>query len=301
MRLVMSVATRVVVLNFGRGDRRRAAGTTCSADPAVIEAYSASRRTPTARPNADAADGRRSRHETARAGGRPRPLRRDRRDQGHQRRGRRGRDRHPARCQRRGQDDHPAHASPASCGRSPARSSSRDGAIDGLRPTRWSPWVSGTSPEGRRIFPHDERAREPRRWARTASARRAKDDLDRVFALFPRLRERRGTGGRDAVGRRAADASDRSRTDVAAAVVAARRAVDGARAAHGRSRSSTSSARSTSRAPPCLLVEQNAAQALSFAHRGYVLETGSIVMSDVASSLLVDPRVRAAYLGEGAA
>ena len=50
-----------------------------------------------------------------------------------------------------------------------------------------------------------------------------------------------------------------------------------------------------------LLVEQNAVQALSIAHRGYVLETGSIVMSDAASSLLVDPRVRAAYLGEGAA
>jgi branched-chain amino acid transport system ATP-binding protein len=50
-----------------------------------------------------------------------------------------------------------------------------------------------------------------------------------------------------------------------------------------------------------LLVEQNAAQALSIAHRGYVLETGSIVMSDAASSLLVDPRVKAAYLGEGAA
>ena len=50
-----------------------------------------------------------------------------------------------------------------------------------------------------------------------------------------------------------------------------------------------------------LLVEQNAVQALSIANRGYVLETGSIVMSDAASSLLVDPRVRAAYLGEGAA
>ncbi len=50
-----------------------------------------------------------------------------------------------------------------------------------------------------------------------------------------------------------------------------------------------------------LLVEQNASQALSIAHRGYVLETGSIVMSDAASALLVDPRVKAAYLGEGAA
>jgi branched-chain amino acid transport system ATP-binding protein len=50
-----------------------------------------------------------------------------------------------------------------------------------------------------------------------------------------------------------------------------------------------------------LLVEQNAAQALTVADRGYVLETGSIVMSDRAEVLLHDPRIRTAYLGEGAA
>jgi branched-chain amino acid transport system ATP-binding protein len=47
-----------------------------------------------------------------------------------------------------------------------------------------------------------------------------------------------------------------------------------------------------------LLVEQNAAQALKLASRGYVLETGSIVMNDDAKTLLSDDRVRAAYLGE---
>ncbi len=50
-----------------------------------------------------------------------------------------------------------------------------------------------------------------------------------------------------------------------------------------------------------LLVEQNAAQALQLADRGYVLENGSIVMTDRASVLLDDDRVRRAYLGEGAA
>jgi branched-chain amino acid transport system ATP-binding protein len=50
-----------------------------------------------------------------------------------------------------------------------------------------------------------------------------------------------------------------------------------------------------------LLVEQNAAQALRLATRGYVLETGEIAMSDSAPGLLADDRVRAAYLGEGAA
>jgi branched-chain amino acid transport system ATP-binding protein len=47
-----------------------------------------------------------------------------------------------------------------------------------------------------------------------------------------------------------------------------------------------------------LVVEQNAAQALRLADRGYVLENGRIAFTDVASALLDDPRVRAVYLGE---
>jgi branched-chain amino acid transport system ATP-binding protein len=47
-----------------------------------------------------------------------------------------------------------------------------------------------------------------------------------------------------------------------------------------------------------LLVEQNAAQALSLANRGYVMETGEIVLTGSGKDLLADDRVRAAYLGE---
>jgi branched-chain amino acid transport system ATP-binding protein len=47
-----------------------------------------------------------------------------------------------------------------------------------------------------------------------------------------------------------------------------------------------------------LLVEQNARMALRIAHRGYVLETGRITFTDKADVLLNDPRIRAAYLGE---
>jgi branched-chain amino acid transport system ATP-binding protein len=47
-----------------------------------------------------------------------------------------------------------------------------------------------------------------------------------------------------------------------------------------------------------LLVEQNAAQALALADRGYVMETGEIVLSGTGQELLADDRVRAAYLGE---
>jgi branched-chain amino acid transport system ATP-binding protein len=47
-----------------------------------------------------------------------------------------------------------------------------------------------------------------------------------------------------------------------------------------------------------LLVEQNAAMALSIAHRGYVLETGTVVLSGTAGQLAENARVRHAYLGE---
>ena len=47
-----------------------------------------------------------------------------------------------------------------------------------------------------------------------------------------------------------------------------------------------------------LLVEQNASRALALANRGYVMESGEITMGGDAKALLNDPRVRAAYLGE---
>lgn len=47
-----------------------------------------------------------------------------------------------------------------------------------------------------------------------------------------------------------------------------------------------------------LLVEQNAKLALQISHRGYVMESGRVVLSGAASALLDDPQVRHAYLGE---
>jgi branched-chain amino acid transport system ATP-binding protein len=52
---------------------------------------------------------------------------------------------------------------------------------------------------------------------------------------------------------------------------------------------------------PILLVEQNARLALGCAHRGYVMESGQITLTDAASVLLNDARVRSAYLGEDGA
>ena len=48
-----------------------------------------------------------------------------------------------------------------------------------------------------------------------------------------------------------------------------------------------------------LLVEQNAYMALEVAHRGYVIETGEIVLADTGANLLKNEQVKRAYLGEG--
>ncbi|MDE1950842.1 MAG: ABC transporter ATP-binding protein [Burkholderiales bacterium] len=53
-----------------------------------------------------------------------------------------------------------------------------------------------------------------------------------------------------------------------------------------------------SRGTTILLVEQNASRALGLADRGYVMESGEVTMTGEAKSLLADPKVRAAYLGE---
>ena len=53
-----------------------------------------------------------------------------------------------------------------------------------------------------------------------------------------------------------------------------------------------------SRGTTVLLVEQNASRALQLANRGYVMESGEITMNGLAKDLLHDPKVRAAYLGE---
>jgi branched-chain amino acid transport system ATP-binding protein len=53
-----------------------------------------------------------------------------------------------------------------------------------------------------------------------------------------------------------------------------------------------------SRGTTILLVEQNASRALQLANRGYVMESGEITMGGDAKALLNDPKVRAAYLGE---
>jgi branched-chain amino acid transport system ATP-binding protein len=157
----------------------------------------------------------------------------------------------------------------------------------------------GHVPEGRRIFP---RLTVMENLEMGAYRRKGKldEDFERVFALFPILEQRRrqdgGTlsGGEQqmlAIGRALMGQPrllllDEPSMGLAPLIVEAIFDI----IEQIRSSGAT-----------ILLVEQNAAQALHIADRGYVLENGLIVMSDRAERLLDDDRVRRAYLGEGAA
>jgi branched-chain amino acid transport system ATP-binding protein len=152
-------------------------------------------------------------------------------------------------------------------------------------------------PEGRRIF-----NRLTVRENLTMGAYLRRDagiggDLDRVFALFPRLAERiaqiAGTlsGGEQqmlAIGR-ALMAQPRllllDEPSMGLAPVLVEQIFD-------------TICDINRQGMTILLVEQNAAMALSIAHRGYVLETGSIALTGTAAELSDNPEVRRAYLGE---
>jgi branched-chain amino acid transport system ATP-binding protein len=153
------------------------------------------------------------------------------------------------------------------------------------------------SPEGRRCF-----ARMTVRENLDLGAYRRRDgaaiasDLERVFALFPRLKERAGqkagtmSGGEQqmlAIGR-ALMASPRllllDEPSLGIAPVLVDRIYETISEIHRLG-------------VAILLVEQNASRALDAAGRGYVLETGRVVLTDETSSLRNNPRVREAYLG----
>ncbi|HEY5050858.1 MAG TPA: ABC transporter ATP-binding protein [Acidothermaceae bacterium] len=151
-------------------------------------------------------------------------------------------------------------------------------------------------PEGRHVFPRMTVAENLEMGAFRFKSVDQKD-LDHVLELFPRLRERykqqAGTLsggeqqmlaiGRGLMGKPRLLLLDEPSMGLAPLVVAQIFDI-----VHQVNREGVT----------VLLVEQNAAQALSLAHRGYVLETGEIVLSGTGGELLADDRVRAAYLGE---
>ena len=122
-------------------------------------------------------------------------------------------------------------------------------------------------------------------------------DIDKVFALFPRLRERRNqlagtmSGGEQqmlAMGR-ALMAKPKvlllDEPSMGLSPIMVDKIFEVVADIH---RQGTT----------ILLVEQNASRALGLADRGYVMDSGEVTMTGPAADLLSDPRVRAAYLGE---
>ena len=150
--------------------------------------------------------------------------------------------------------------------------------------------------EGRRIFPQMtvEETLEMGAFTRSGSF---SDDMDRMYETFPILKERRKqlggnlSGGEQqmlAIGR-ALMGSPRLLLLDEPSMGLAPMIVETIFRIIGEIRDSGTTV---------LVVEQNAAQALRLADRGYVMENGRIVFSDKASNLLHDERVRAVYLGE---
>jgi branched-chain amino acid transport system ATP-binding protein len=152
-------------------------------------------------------------------------------------------------------------------------------------------------PEGRRLF-DNLTVTENLRLATFArkDGREIERDLERVFAIFPRLRERitqkAGTlsGGEQqmlAVGRALMSGRKMMLLDEPSMGLAPLLMMNVFDALREINEEGTT----------ILLVEQNARLALKFAQRGYVLESGSIVLEGASKQLLENPEVKRAYLG----
>ncbi len=153
-------------------------------------------------------------------------------------------------------------------------------------------------PEGRRIF-GNLTVMENLRLAAFArkNGQAIERDIGRVFAIFPRLKERRGqkgetlSGGEQqmlAVGRAFVSGRDLMLLDEPSMGLAPLLMMDMFDALKKINQEEGTT---------ILLVEQNARLALKFARRGYVLESGHIVVSGPSEQLLNDPQVKHAYLG----
>ncbi|MBI4354134.1 MAG: ABC transporter ATP-binding protein [Candidatus Omnitrophica bacterium] len=155
----------------------------------------------------------------------------------------------------------------------------------------------GHVPEGRRIFPRLSVLENLQLGAYLrANRQEISEDFEKVWTLFPRLRERRhqlaGTLsggeqqmlaiGRGVMGRPKLLLLDEPSLGLAPKLVQLIFEVI---------------QRINRTGIPILLVEQNVRMALTIAHRGYIVETGRITMMDDATRLANNPQVKAAYLG----
>jgi branched-chain amino acid transport system ATP-binding protein len=154
------------------------------------------------------------------------------------------------------------------------------------------------APEGRRLFPRMSVTENLEMGAFQRKDRAGiREDMDRVFELFPRLRERRAqragtmSGGEQqmcAIGRALMARPKLLLLDepsLGLAPIFVERIFEIIKTIN-------------EQGTAILLVEQNALMALDAAHRGYVLETGRIVLADNAAALKTNEQVRKTYLGE---
>jgi branched-chain amino acid transport system ATP-binding protein len=152
-------------------------------------------------------------------------------------------------------------------------------------------------PEGRRIF---SRMTVRENLEMGAFSRRdtanIKSDMDRVFTLFPRLQERAAQKGGTLSG------GEQQMLAIGRAMMARPKILLLDEPSMGLAPILVETIFDTikeinAQGVTVLLVEQNAVMALQIAHRGYVLETGTIVLSDTAESLRQNETVQKAYLG----
>ncbi len=122
-------------------------------------------------------------------------------------------------------------------------------------------------------------------------------DLDRVYALFPRVQERR----RQIAG--TLSGGEQQMVAIGRALMARPRLICMDEPSMGLSPLYVEQVfdiiqQINAQGTTIFMVEQNASMALSIAHRGYVLQTGQVVLSGTAKQLRENPAIREAYLGE---
>ena len=154
-------------------------------------------------------------------------------------------------------------------------------------------------PEGRGIFPGMTVLENLEMGKYSRSNRKADEDLDRVYSLFPRLKERISQPGGTLSG------GEQQMLAMGRALMARPKVLLLDEPSMGLAPQMIANifriiTEINKQGVTILLVEQNAQQALQLADRGYVLETGNVVKEAKASDLLNDPVVREAYLGTGA-
>ena len=152
------------------------------------------------------------------------------------------------------------------------------------------------SPEGRRIFPRMTVLENLEMGAFTRNDKQIRADIERVYELFPRLREReKQKGGTMSGGEQQMLAIGRAlmaqpklllldEPSLGLAPVIVDRIYEVVREINAQGTT-------------IVLVEQNANYALDVSSRGYVLETGHVALTDTSENLRNDERVQAAYLG----